>query len=160
MQKGGDLWDFVKRTHLMRYETTGELLAPLEWSPSPAADLAAIPTTPGRRTLGLYVEDTVWPPHDIDRWVRAAGEKLSEGRKSDPAPIAELALAMRPMYGGGRRREVILLQRIINKDRLGDFFSTAEPSGGAPWAGLSEKLALGDRWESRILRSMSWSPIQ
>ena len=60
MQRGGDLWDFTRKIHLLRYEASGEILTPLPWSPLQTLDFAAIQSRPaGRSQLGLWIEDAV-----------------------------------------------------------------------------------------------------
>ena len=64
-----------------------------------------------------------------------------------------------PAVGAGRRPEGILWQRVHDLDRLTALLTTEIPaSQKASGKYMSEALKYRDQWESRLLRTTSWSP--
>ena len=62
--------------------------------------------------------------------------------------------------GAARRREVVLWQRVDFPDRLPALFTHELPArvkGPGTW--VHDALDVRDDWESRLLRSTSWSPL-
>jgi len=62
-------------------------------------------------------------------------------------------------FGAGRRREAVLWQKIVDHDRLLTLLThETAPQHKAPGTFMHEALAYRDQWESKLLRTSSWSP--
>ena len=58
------------------------------------------------------------------------------------------------------RREVTLMQRILDQERLlGLLTHEIAPEMRAPGTWMHDALQLRDQWESKLLRTSSWSPL-
>jgi hypothetical protein len=63
-------------------------------------------------------------------------------------------------WGGGRRREVVLWQKVIEPHRITGLLTTEIPAEHrAPGTWMHDALRVRDDWESRLLRTSSWSPL-
>ena len=63
-------------------------------------------------------------------------------------------------FSGGRRPEAILLQRVIDHDALLRLLETETPPAmKQPGTFMHDALEVRDQWESRLLRTSSWSPL-
>ena len=60
-----------------------------------------------------------------------------------------------------RRREVVLWQRVTYPDRLTGLFTRDLPQQvQQPGTWMHDALQVRDDWESRLLRTSRWSPLQ
>ena len=80
------------------------------------------------------------------------------------AAIAQALLTLLGVFqaalGAARRREVVLWQRVDFPERLPALFTRELPAhvkGPGTW--MHDALEVRDDWESRLLRSASWSPL-
>lgn len=160
----GDLQDWARTVDTCCHDVTGKLLLPLHWSPLQDVDLASVPTMPQAHALSMYMEDTMWPYEGryLD-YVDAAGSfyarTLSEDRAPANPPFLAIEAALQPAYGSHLRREVTLLQRILDHERLLALLThEIGPELRAPGTWMHEALRLRDQWESKLLRTASWSP--
>ena len=67
--------------------------------------------------------------------------------------------AFRTAFGSGRRREVVLWQRVLDPRALVPLVSREVPErykAHGTW--MHEALELRDQWQSRLLRAAPWSP--
>ena len=68
--------------------------------------------------------------------------------------------AWRTAHGAGRRREIVLWQKVQNLAALGPLIQREVPERyKQPGLWMLDALKLRDQWESRLLRSSSWSPL-
>src|SRR5690606_7201572 len=119
-------------------------------------DLDAIPFEPGaEHPLQMYVEDCI----HVDG--EAPGEGIEAIRAAYPRPggLAELAGVFRPVFGAGSRRDVFLLQKLLDLDRLANLYARGEHDGGPPWSAAHGEVPFTDTWATRILRTANWSPL-
>jgi hypothetical protein len=160
----GDLQEWSSRVDGMRHQHTAKMVTPVPWSPRQDIDLATVPTSGEEHELSLFMEDTAWPyPGGLQAYLKAAGtlyssqlEKSKEGGRS----IIELEAAYQPVYGTHTTTEVILWQRIVNLKALQYLLARdLPPEATAPGTWMHDALEVRDQWESRILRSASWSPL-
>jgi hypothetical protein len=157
----GDLQSWAHEVDRLRYGAEGRLLRPVAWSPLQEIDLTAVPTTPVTHDLQMYAEDTVRPDAgELDEAVEAirAALALASGATGE-APLAELTGAFRSTPGGGRRREVVLLQKVLDLERLARFYLSDETPEGPPWSARHGAVPFADTWETRMLRTAEWSPL-
>lgn len=159
----GDLRALARGIDDVRHEVVGKLLAPLPWSPLRELDLAAVPTEPQDHELSLFMEDTVWPYEGrLDDYIEAAGahyaKEIAE-RNAEGRSLITLEAGFRTAFGSGRRREIVLWQKIHDRRALGGLIAHEVPERyKRPGLWMHDALALRDRWESRLLRTSRWSP--
>jgi hypothetical protein len=157
----GDLRAWMAKVDEMRHAVTTKTLLPVPWSPLQEVDFSTVPTTAEENELSLYMEDTGWPHAPVDDYIEFWGEgyyKPMEAR--DPATkLLQVEVSWQPAYGGGRRKEAILWQKIVNKDRLIELLvAETPPERKLPGTFMHEALNFRDQWQSRLLRTVSWSP--
>jgi hypothetical protein len=162
----GDLRQWATDVDALRHETVAKVLAPVEWSPLRELDLSTVPVTAVERELELplFMEDTAWPhPGHLDRYLERAGslyvETLQRAAESG-RNLLELVAAFTPVFGTGRSPEVVLWQRIGRPDLLTPLLNREVPREyHVPGTWMHDALEVRDRWESRLLRCASWSPL-
>jgi hypothetical protein len=160
----GDLREAAERLDGLRHDVEAKLLVPLPWSPLRELDLEAVPGEAGGGASVLFMEDTVWPDEgSLEAYVAAAGahyaREMAE-RARDGAAILRIEGAFRTAFGSGRRREVVLWQRVLEPKALVPLLTREVPERyRAPGSWMHDALALRDQWESRLLRSAPWSPL-
>lgn len=160
----GDLRERAAAADRCRHEVAGKLLVQVPWSPRRDLDLASVPTDGRDHPLSLFMEDTAWP-HEamLDEYLEAAhshyAPSLAEGRHSGRA-LLDLEAVFQSAWGGGRRREVVLWQKVIEPQRITGLLTTEIPAEHrAPGTWMHDALRVRDDWESRLLRTSSWSPL-
>jgi hypothetical protein len=163
--QNGDLQEWVLQTDEMRHDVTGKLLLALPWSPMRDVDLSAVPCDGTEHEPTMYMEDTMWPFEGryLD-YVDASGsfyaKTLGEHRDPSNPPFLEIQAAWQPAFGSHVRREVTLMQRVLDSDRLlGLLTREIPPEMRAPGTWMHEALQLRDQWESKLLRTAAWSPL-
>jgi len=157
--RGGRLADWRREADRCRHQVDGRILVPLACSP--ALDLGQIPTAPVEVTPVMYMQDTMWPR-------RGLADQYEEALASSYLPLvdhpgSQLSVegAYRTAPGGGTHRQVVLMQRIRDVDRLTQLLANELPEEmEAPGTWMHEALTYRERWRSRLLRTASWSPVQ
>jgi hypothetical protein len=139
----------------VRRELTSKILLPAAWSPLQAVDLAAPVSADGS---GLYLHDTGWPfTGMLEPYLDALGSIFYPQTRN--AKMISVAACWRVAPGTGKHHEVVLLQRIENWDAFAKLLSQGEQSHQrSGW--MVEGLRFRDRWESKLLRCVSWSPLR
>jgi hypothetical protein len=158
----GDLRDWVGQVDRLRHDSVAKLLQPLPWSGLQQVDLAAVPVGEkgGDHGLVLFMEDTA-APHvgRVHDYIEAAGGQYAPSLQR-PNPLLEMVAAFQPAFGTGRRREIVLWQRIADQQALLRLFTTAIPARmKAPGTWMHDALEVRDQWVSRLLRTSAWSPL-
>ena len=65
----------------------------------------------------------------------------------------------RTAFGSHKRREVMLWQKVVEPGALERLlYSEVPPEFRKPGSWMHDGLEFRDRWESRLLRTSSWSP--
>lgn len=156
----GDLRDWVGGVDRLRHDAVSKLLVPLPWSGLRELDLSAVPVRPGQRDPVLYMEDTA-RPHEgrVHDYVEVAGRQYAPSlRRANP--LLEMVAAFQPAFGTGRRREVVLWQRVADPEALLRLFTTVLPASmKSPGTWMHDALEVRDQWVSRLLRTAPWSPM-
>ena len=160
---GGDLAKWSAELDRLRHEVTAKLLVPLPWSPLQEIAVEDVPTEAAPRELVVYMEDTVWPYEDaLDRYIERAGAHYARemaDHEREGTAILRVEAAFRTAFGSGRRREVVLWQRVVQPKALSALIAREVPAGyKQPGGWMHDALELRDRWQSRLLRCASWSP--
>ena len=162
--ESGDLRDEARALDALRHDVTAKLLVPLPWSPLQTIDFAAVPVDdPPVHELSLFMEDTVWPDEDrLEAYVERSGNHyLAEMRRNAERGGTLLTIlgGFRTAFGAGARREIVLWQKITDLRGLTPLLTSEVPARyKEPGTWMHDALALRDRWESRLLRSVEWSP--
>jgi hypothetical protein len=157
----GDLADWAQRVDRLRHDVTAKLLIPLPWSPLREIDLAGVPTSGDEHDLSIFMEDTVWPHEgQLEAYIERAGSHYAAemaGRAG--SALLEILASYRTALGSGRRREIVLWQRIVQPKALTPLLTReVPPEYRAPGTWMYDALAVRDRWESKLLRVSRWSP--
>jgi hypothetical protein len=161
--RSGDLQAWSEEVDAMRHHHRAKILTPVSWSPLQEIDLAAVPTDGAEHELTLYMEDTAWPfAGGLSAYLQAAGtlygETLARAQEQGHH-ILEMEAAFQPLFGTAATTEVVLWQKVANHKALLYLLSSdtpAEYKRAGTW--MHDALAVRDRWESRLLRTASWSP--
>jgi hypothetical protein len=156
----GDLRDWAGKVDRLRHDVVSKVLRPLPWSDLHEVDLAAVPIDAATHDLVLYMEDTA-NPHEgmVHDYIDKAGEQYAPSLQR-PNPLLQMVAAFQPAFGTGRRREIVLWQRVADHQALLRLFTTEVPAQlKAPGMWMHDALEVRDQWTSRLLRTTSWSPL-
>jgi hypothetical protein len=153
----------MRELDTFRHDVRGKMLLTLPWSPLSDLDLAAVPTDDTEYEPAVYMEDTMWPfEGKLLDYIDASGSVYAaslEHRDSGAPRFLEIEAGFQPAFGSHTKREVTLMQRILDPDRLLGLLTTDIPAEmRAPGTWMHDALVLRDRWESRLLRGAAWSP--
>jgi hypothetical protein len=151
----GDLHDWYREICSSRREVTGKILVPTPWSPLQETKLD--PTPAADHAPAMYLHDTGWPfPGKLDEYMEALGTIFFPAVGPSGMISIEACWSIAP--GTGRFHEVVLLQKILDWNRFSMLLTHGEPRDRKiPW--MAEGLRVRDRWESKLLRTLSWSSI-
>lgn len=141
-----------------RRELTSKLLLPTSWSPTQDVDFKTVPAPADAGAVSLYLHDTGWPyPGRLDDYTAALGSVFFPATRQSKMISVEACWTVAP--GTGRFHEVVLLQKILNWDAFSHLLTSGERvSRPGDW--MQEGLKYRDRWESKLLRPASWSPLR
>jgi hypothetical protein len=161
----GDLREWSRQLESMRHDGSSKVLVPVSWSALQEVSFDAVPTDGSKKPLALYMEDTVLPRTGrLDDYLRAAstlyardtiGKRMAEGTS-----LLDLRGCFRTIAGAHAGREVILWQRVERPELLQPLLTRevpAERRGPGTW--MNDALEFRDQWESRLLRTVAWSPL-
>jgi len=156
----GDLQSWMRDLDELRHEVTGTIQIPLTWSPLQDVDFAAVPTDGTAHEATMYMEDTMWPyDGKIVDYIEACGAVYSKSLAYED-PFIAIESAVQPALGSQIRGEVTLMQRIHKLDRLAGLLATdMDPAHRGPGTWMHDALAVRDQWESKLLRTSTWSPL-
>jgi hypothetical protein len=158
----GDLRDWVGQVDRLRHDSVAKVLQPLPWSALQEVELATVPVGKDgvEHGLVLFMEDTA-APHvgRVHDYIEAAGGQYAPSLQR-PNPLLEMVAAFQPVFGTGRRREIVLWQRVADHQALLGLFTSEVPARfKAPGTWMHDALEVRDEWTSRLLRTASWSPL-
>ena len=159
----GDLESLARKLDGLRYEVTSTQLLPLPWSKIQQIEIESVPTEPGEHELSLFMEDTVWPfEGKFEEYIRRCGEQYSKDYDEsfpDTPKLLEIEASYRTAYGSHQRGEIVLWQKVLRPEGLLNLLMTEIPkSYRQPGRWMLDALSLRDQWQSRLLRTSSWSP--
>jgi hypothetical protein len=157
----GDLAPWARRLDQMRYGCEGAIFAPAPWSPLQEVDLAAVPADPtAKHALTMYIEDTVrLEGVSVKEGVEAAGKAHPLREGTADGGLSRLTGAFQPVPGGGRRRELVMLQQVLDLDLLAQYYLDGSPPPSPAWSGAHGSVPFADTWSTRVLRAAEWSPL-
>ena len=160
----GDLQDWVRKVDSCRHDVQARLLMALDFSPLDI-DLAAVPADGRRHEPALYMEDTMWPKRGkSEEYISAAGgiytKMLAASDEGDAHALIRIEAAYQTMPGAGRYPEVTLMQKVLDMPGLVGLLTTDMPEGmSRPGNWMHDALEYRDQWQSKLLRTASWSPL-
>ena len=158
----GDLQSWARDLDGLQHESVGRIMVPLEWSPS-LGSLEDIPTDPTEHEPTLYMEDTMWPfPGKVQDYIHTAGDVYQQALSAEGSQVQmHIELALQSMPGAGRYPEVTLMQKLSSLPPLIRLLTHDIPAAVVqPGSWMYEALELRDQWQSRLLRTAVWSPLQ
>jgi hypothetical protein len=160
----GDLQQWALDVDALRHGSTAKVLEPTAFSELQSVDLAGVATDGREHEHSLFMEDTAWPDRgQIANYLEKAGTLYAETLKRSNESgrgLLQLVAAFRPAFGAGRDREVVLWQRVGRPEGLLPLFSREVPAEyRKPGTWMNDALDLRDQWESRLLRTAQWSPL-
>jgi hypothetical protein len=160
--QSGDLRAWAADIDKVRHDVRGKLLLPVDWSPMRDLDLADVSVAATEREPALFMEDSAWPYEaKLDAYLEAARTHYAPSLQQQTArSLLTLVGVFQAALGAPRRREVVLWQRVDHPERLPALFTTELPphvKGPGTW--MHDALDVRDDWESRLLRTASWSPL-
>jgi hypothetical protein len=140
----------------LRRQVTAKLLLPVDWSPLAVDRLRA--GEPGGEAPGLHLHDTGWPfAGRLDDYIAALGRVFYPQTRA--SRMISVEACWRTCPGTGTLDEVVLLQRILDWNAFARLLSAGEsPPQRGGW--MEQGLAYRDRWESKLLRTVPWSPLR
>ena len=137
----------------------------MSWSALQEVDLVSLDGVADDRAQTLYMEDTVSPfPGKLDAYLDAAGTLYARAtigkRMAEGTSLLELRGAVRTNVGPNAGREVIRWQRVLKPELLERLLTReVPPEHRGPGTWMHDALQYRDRWESRLLRTAAWSPL-
>jgi hypothetical protein len=148
----------------LRHDVEAKLLEPLPWSPLQRIDLPALSARGAEHDLTLYMEDTVWPREGmLEEYVERSGKHYAQemaGHEAKGRAMLQVQGGFRTVFGSGRRREIVLWQKVLDPRLvLGLLTREVPPELAKPGTWMHDALELRDQWQSRLLRTTSWSPL-
>ena len=161
---GGDLTSLATRLDDLRHDVHAKLLVPLPWSPLQELPLDDAPVDAGEHAASLFMEDTVWPFEGrLEDYVEAAGShyaKEMQQHLDEKRALLQIQGSFRTAFGSGRRREIVLWQKVVQPRGLVPLLTREVPAEyKQPGTWMHDALDVRDRWESKLLRTASWSPL-
>ena len=159
----GDLRLLAEKLDGLRHDVEGKTYVPLPWSPAGGIAIEDVPTEPVEHELSLFMEDTVWPfEGKLEEYVKRAGDHYAvefDQSASGRPQLLEIQAAYRTAFGSHRRRELVLWQKVVNPKGLVGLLTREIPREyKTPGRWMLDALELRDQWQSRLLRTSSWSP--
>jgi hypothetical protein len=159
----GDLADLAAELDGHRYQVDGKLVRPVPWSALQKADLAAVPTDGREHELSVYMVDTGWPHAPLDDYIELwDGEYWQHMRRiPEERKLLDIVACFQVAHGAGVRPEAMLMQKIVNFAALGNLLTRHEAANDpTTWPGsyMARGLEVRDQWESKLLRTSTWSP--
>jgi hypothetical protein len=160
----GDLRAAAVRLDAWRHDVTAKLLVPLPWSPLQQIDLDGVPVAAAEHPLALFMEDTVAPYEGkLEEYVERSGSHYAREMGEHEAKghaMLRVEASFRSAFGSHRRRQIVLWQRVVEPRGLQALLTREVPEDlQRPGTWMHDALALRDRWRSRLLRTVAWSPL-
>jgi hypothetical protein len=156
----GDLQAWSRHLDELRHGVTAKVLLNVPWSPMKDLRLEDVPTEVREHGLSLYMEDTGWPNAAVDDYVNFWQHGYYEPMRKRGFTLLDIQAVFQGAFGSGHHKEAILMQKIVSDEGLLHLLTTeTPPEMKEPGQFMHEALSFRDRWESKLLRTSSWSPL-
>ncbi len=160
--QSGDLQKWMGELDQLRRDVTGKILMPVYWSPLQEVDLNSVPSDGREHELSLFMEDTGWPYSSLDDYIRCWDVDYHQVFRKYPKDrmMLDIQACFQIAHGTHQRREAILWQKIVNHESLTRLLThETGPEHKGPDSYMMKALQYRDDWQSRLLRTSSWSPM-
>lgn len=155
----GGLRQWAREMDEMRHGVVSKLMVPVSWSPMQDVDLAGVPSDGQEHELSIYMEDTGWPHAAVDDYVEF-WERSYWGPMQRAGSMLDIQAVFRTAFGSGRRKEAVLMQKVVDHQALLRLLTTEVPEQyRRPGTFMYDALSYRDQWESKLLRTSAWSPL-
>jgi len=159
----GDLTELAAKLDSCRYQVDGKLLTPVYWSELQEVDLKEMPVDGREHELSVYMQDTGWPDAPLDDYIELWDHDYWQFMRRTPPErrLLDIQACFQVAHGSGTRPEAILMQKIMSFSALGGLLTSVEEYDPDTWPGsyMAKGLEVRDQWESKLLRTSSWSPL-
>ena len=159
----GDMSELTSRLDEYRYQVDGKLIVPVYWSAIQELELGEVPVNGREHELSVYMQDTGWPDAPLDDYIELWDRDYWQFIRQIPPDkkLLDIQACFQVAHGSGIRPEAILMQKIMNFSTLGNLLTSVEEYDPTTWPGsyMAKGLELRDQWESKLLRTSSWSPL-
>jgi hypothetical protein len=143
-----------------RRDVEAKLLLPNPRSPLQEVDFTSVEAPADDDLPSVYLHDTGWPyPGLMDEYIEALHTVLEPQMEAVKPYVITAAAGWRTCPGTGRFHEAILLSKIHNFELFSFIITFGEPPP-QPGEWMVEGLKYRDKWESKLLRTDSWSPMK
>ncbi len=161
----GELAGWMRKVDRLRRDVSTRTYLAAPFYNMQAVDFGEIPSAPEqRRPHALYCEDTVWP-WVLDDYIALAGEQWVKGAHSGQTKArarVEIPAFFQSAEGTGNRPELLIVQKIVDPPQVfvrnlvgADY----PPEMKQPDHYFVRGLKVRDQWESKVLRTATWSPL-
>jgi hypothetical protein len=157
----GDLQPWMRELDELRRDVHGKLLMPAYWSPLQEVDFAQVPSDAREHEASLFMEDTGWPHSSLDDYIRMWDVDYYQVLSKFPSErmMLDIQACFQVAHGTHQRREAILWQKVVNHDALLQLLANETPAEfKKPGTYMHKALQYRDDWQSRLLRTSTWSP--
>jgi hypothetical protein len=109
------------------------------------------------------MQDTGWPDAPLDDYIELWDREYWHFMRQIPPDkkLLDIVACFQVAHGSGIRPEAILMQKIMNFSTLGNLLTSVEKHDPDTWPGsyMAKGLEVRDQWESKLLRTSTWSPL-
>jgi hypothetical protein len=156
----GDLRQWARDLDELRHGVRSKVLLPVTWSPLQEVDFHIVPVDGADHELSIYMEDTGWPHAPVDDYVAFWETGYYKPMREHGGSLLDIQAVFQVAFGTGAHKEAILMQKITSDEGLLRLLTTEMPKKfRGPGQFMYEALSYRDRWESKLLRTSSWSPL-
>ncbi|GEM_PF-302270 len=156
----GDLQNWARELDDARHGVESKIMLPVTWSPMQEVDLDSVPADGSTHELSIYMEDTGWPHAAVDDYISFWETNYYLPMRERAASLLDIQAVFQIAFGTGRHKEAILMQKIQSDDGLLRLLTNETPKEfRVPGQFMYDALQYRDRWESKLLRTSSWSPL-
>jgi hypothetical protein len=143
-----------------RRDVISKILLPNPLSPLREFDFTSEESSGDNAPPSLYLLDTGWPYlGKMDEYAEALHTVYQAQVAAIQPPVITVVAGWRTCPGSGRWHEAMVLSKIHNWELLSNIIPFGVPPS-QPGQWMQEGLKYRDRWESKLLRTESWSPIK
>jgi hypothetical protein len=144
-----------------RRDVVSKILLTNPLSPLQEVDFNSAWPATDEGTPALYLLDTGWPYlGKMDEYAEALHKVFQAQVAAIQPPVITVEAGWRTCPGSGRWHEALVLSKIHNWELLSNIIPYGVPSTDQPEHWMNEGLKYRDRWESKLLRTESWSPVK
>jgi hypothetical protein len=158
-RRDGDLREEGRALSSSRTGVTTRVLTPLSFHPL-VVDVDAVPTTYTDDPSEVYLHDFVPPRLGMQRAYEDAMQKIYMGMSGDELLQIVIWAGLETVAGGGPVPETLNISHVRDAGavtKLLAFEAPRENKQLGSW--MYDALKLRDTWTTRLVRSLTWSPL-